>query len=235
MTNSTSSKDSLFDSYACDYDEALEQGISVSGEDKSYFASGRMTWLAGCLERLGEKPRSVMDFGCGTGSAAPYVLEKLGAETLVGVDQSLESLRVATRNHASDRVVFLPIDQYEPQEALDLVFCAGVFHHIPPTERADALNYLYKSLKPGGIFAFWENNPWNPGTRYVMSRIPFDRDAVTVSMLEARRLVQAAKFQVLRTDFVFIFPHLLRWFRRMEPAVSRLPLGAQYQVLCRKK
>ena len=83
--------------------------------------------------------------------------------------------------------------------------------------------------------AFWENNPWNPGTRYVMSRIPFDRDAITLTPPEARRMLQAGGFDILRTDFLFIFPRVFSWFRGVEPFLVQLPLGAQYQVLCRIK
>ena len=96
------------------------------------------------------------------------------------------------------------------------------------------MRLVYKSLRPGGIFSFWENNPWNPGTRYVMSRIPFDRDAVTLSAFQARRLIQAAGFQILRVDFLFIFPRSLSWLRVFEPGLTKLPFGAQYQVLCRR-
>jgi hypothetical protein len=48
------------------------------------------------------------------------------------------------------------------------------------------------------------------------------------------RLVQAGGFEILRTDFLFIFPNALRRLRRIEPWLSGVPLGAQFQVLCRK-
>ena len=73
-------------------------------------------------------------------------------------------------------------------------------------ERAGAIDYIYRALRPGGLMAFWENNPWNPGTRYVMSRIPFDRDAITLSAREAQGLIRTGGLDVLRTDFLFIFP-----------------------------
>ena len=41
-------------------------------------------------------------------------------------------------------------------------------------------------------------------------------------------------FEVLHTDFLFIFPHILNWLRWIEPMVSRLPFGGQYMVLARK-
>ena len=136
--------------------------------------------------------------------------------------------------HTAPGVSFASIAEYKPSATLDLVFCNGVFHHIPPAERLGALEYITRLLRPGGVFAFWENNPWNPGTRYVMSRIPFDRDAITLSVLEARHLLKASGFAILRTDFLFIFPRVLKPLRRLEPALCRLPLGAQYGILCRK-
>ena len=96
------------------------------------------------------------------------------------------------------------------------------------------MNLVYRSLVPGGLFSFWENNPWNPGTRYVMSRIPFDRDAITLTPPEARRLLRAGGFEIVRTDFLFIFPRILGWLRGFERFAATLPLGAQYHVLCRK-
>jgi SAM-dependent methyltransferase len=224
-----------FDRYAAEYDAALAQGINVSGEDKIYFASGRVAWLSSCLNRQRFEPQAAMDFGCGTGSAAPFLFDLIKIKSLVGVDVSPASLEVARRASDLGDAQFLLFNQYEPASQIDLAFCNGVFHHIPVADRAGAIDYVYRSLKPGGYFALWENNPWNPGTRYVMSRIPFDRDAITLSAPETRRLCSARGFEILRTDFLFIFPALLGWLRGIEPLVSRLPLGAQYQVLCRKR
>jgi hypothetical protein len=105
---------------------------------------------------------------------------------------------------------------------------------VPPDERQEQLKYIFGSLRKGGLFAFWENNPWNLGTRIVMSRIPFDRDAKTITAGAARRMLKRTGFQVLRTDFLFIFPHFLRWLRPLEALATRFPFGAQYQILCRK-
>ena len=92
---------------------------------------------------------------------------------------------------------------------------------------------LIISLAPCGLFAFWENNPWNPGTRLVMKRIPF-ADAITLSPPEARRLLATGGLEILRTDFLFFFPRALSIFRRLERGLSSLPLGAEYEVLCQK-
>lgn len=175
-----------------------------------------------------------MDFGCGTGASIPYLLDLIGLESVVGVDTSEKSLEVARRIQKSQRAQFFLFDRCEPRAQMDLAFSNGVFHHIPPEQRDAAINYVNRSLRPGGLFALWENNPWNPGARYVMSRIPFDRDAITLTPPEARDLCRAGGFEIVRTDFLFVFPRVLNWLRWIEPHIATLPFGAQYQILCRK-
>jgi SAM-dependent methyltransferase len=222
-----------FDEYASDYDRALGRGIAVSGENKEYFARERVAWLKLRLGELGLRPRSVIDFGCGTGSAMPFLRDLLGAERVLGVDDSAVSLEIAARHDPAAR--FVKLEAFQPDGSADLVFCNGVFHHVPPPHRPVTVETIRRALRPGGVFALWENNPWNPGTRYVMWRIPFDRDAVPISAPAASALLRDGGFEVLRLDFRFVFPRALSWLRRLEPAVASLPFGAQYQVLARTK
>ena len=174
-----------------------------------------------------------MDFGCGIGSAVPDFFDILGIVSLLGVDTSLKSVEVA-RHKFAGRATFEAIGRFQPKEQFDIAFCNGAFHHIPLRSRATAVAFVHRALRPGGLFAFWENNPWNPGTRYIMSRIPCDRDAVTLTTQEARQILQAGGFEILRTDFLFVFPRVLKHFRWIEPKICKFPLGAQYQILCRK-
>jgi SAM-dependent methyltransferase len=226
--------EALFDQYAAAYDEALQRGLAVSGEDKGYFARGRLVWLKRCLAGLGVSPRRVLDFGCGTGSATPFFLELLDPDELLGADVSEGCLEVARSTHGSARARFERLTEAAPRAAFDLAFCNGVFHHIPPPERDAAVGYVFRALRPGALFACWENNPWNPGTRYIMSRVPFDRDAILLRPSEARALLERGGFEVLRTDFLFIFPRWLKWLRWLECPLARWPLGGQYQVLARR-
>ena len=223
-----------FDRFHADYDEALSRGISVSGEGKLYFARGRVEFLARCLREAGARPRAVLDFGCGTGSATPFFLDLLGVERVVGVDVSERSLEVARRDHGSERAQFVALEDFQPDGTFPLAFCNGVFHHVRPEERGGVVDLLRRSLAPGGHFALWDNNPWNPGARYVMWRIPFDRDASMLSARQAARVLDRGGLEVRRTDYLFVFPRLLKALRGLEPALARAPLGAQYQVLCRR-
>jgi trans-aconitate methyltransferase len=225
---------SVFDSYAADYDAALMRGVAVSGEDKLYFAQKRVAWTAHRLREMQIPVSKVMDFGCGTGSSIPYLLEFLAPASVTGLDVSAGSLQIAEQTIRDSRVTFQGVFDHTPNADIDLAFCNGVFHHIPLAERPAAVEHIWKSLRPGGFFAFWENNPWNPGARLVMARIPFDRDAIMVSAPEARRLLQARGLVTRRTDFQFVFPRCLSVFRRFEPVLAPLPLGAQYLVLAQK-
>lgn len=223
-----------FNQYAGEYDQLLEQGLAVSGEGKEYFAQGRVDWLKACTDELGLVARSIMDYGCGTGMTTPWLRERFCAESVVGVDPSAKLIERANKEYGAPGIKFQRNAEYRPQEEIDLVYCNGVFHHIPVADRNMAMQYIWRSLRPGGLLAFWENNPWNPGTRYVMSRIPFDRDAVTLTALDASVLLQSSGFHILRTDYLFVFPRSLRVLRWMEPHLTKFPLGAQYFVLGRK-
>jgi SAM-dependent methyltransferase len=228
------SNDELFDRHVEAYDETLSRALSASGEGREYFAEGRVAWLAQTLLTLGYKPGAVLDYGCGDGATTPLLLKALGAQSAVGVDVSGKSLELAREHYGSTQVRYAEISETPGDGSMDLAYCNGVFHHIPLVERPDAVARVNSELRAGGLFAFWENNPWNPGTRYVMDHCDFDRDAMTLTPREARALLRAGGFEILRADFRFVFPRALRALRPLEDLLYRLPLGAQYQLLCRK-
>jgi trans-aconitate methyltransferase len=224
----------LFDEYAEAYEQALSNAIAPSGECREYFAEGRVAWLARCLQGAKESPRAILDFGCGDGATTPVLLAALNAELAVGLDVSAKSIEIARKQYATPRIRYEFIGEFQASGEMDLAYCNGVFHHIPPGQRMEALRLVSGALRAGGLFAFWENNPWSLATRYVMSRCAFDRNAITLTSPEARRLLRSGGFEILRTDFRFIFPRALRALRKIEDVVYPLPFGSQYQILCRK-
>lgn len=223
-----------FDLYANEYDAALEMGISVSGEDKNYFANARVKYLAHRLKKYDFAPLRIVDFGCGTGSAIPFLTKFFPKAFVLGVEISSKSIEIAKKLHKSSCVEFRQADSSWADGSFDLVFCNGVFHHIPPESRHLALMKIKDALNPNGLFAFWENNPWNPGTRIVMSRIPFDRDAETISPPAAKQVLLGAGFCILESRFCFYFPRCLAIFRPFEILLSTFPMGAQFQMLASK-
>jgi len=223
---------SAFDPYAQNYEAALNRGLSLTGETRDYFARRRVEIVAACCRRLGLRAESVCDFGCGTGDTLPLLQSILGAKKLIGLDPSTQSLATARERHSLIDVELATPAQFPPGlAACDAIYCNGVFHHIPLSERLSAARHVLDLLRPGGYWFFWENNPFNPGTRWSMARIPFDHDAIVLRPREARHLAEQAGARWLQTTFHFYFPRFLRHLRPAEKWLVRLPLGGQYLVL----
>jgi len=223
-----------FDAYAANYEEALQRGLALTGEGKDFFAEGRVEWLRRQMQRRGIVAASCLDFGCGTGTAATFLRAGLGIRSYVGFDPSAASVGRAGREVAWPEARFTHDADSIADESVDLAFTNGVFHHIPPEQRAAAVQLVWRALKPGGLFAFWENNRWNPIVHFLMSRVPFDADAQMLFPFQARKLLRAAGFHILATDACFVFPGPLAALRKLEPWLCKLPLGGQYLVLAQK-
>jgi len=219
------------------YDAELNQGISLSGEDKDFFAMGRLEILAKCLQSRGSPaPSAILDYGCGAGDTTVRLAHLWTQSRVVGVDTSESLLSVArTRTNGQSRCEFYAPVSVPKGLRFDLVYCNGVFHHIPPAERDAALNWIQTRMAPAAWFALWENNSWNPGTRWVMRRIPFDRGAIPLSPLQAIRMLKRNGFAVQSCDFAFVFPKCLKGLRPLEPWLRKWPIGAQYQILSRQE
>ena len=217
-----------------EYDALLQQGIRLSGEDRTFFMRGRVADLLAHLP-ADFRPRRVLDFGCGTGDTCRRFAEALPDADVVGVDSSTAAIAWAEAHHVGPRVAFGTIASLASRGTFDLCYLAGVVHHVRPGERAALARTLRAALAPGGLVAVFENNPWNPGTRMVMRRIPFDRDAVPVSPPAVRRLLADAGFRPLSVRFLFYFPRALAALRSLEPLFARVPLGAQYWVLAARE
>lgn len=233
--NAPHSKESAeFDAFAGNYNSLLEKGLSITGETSAYFLHGRIDYLVRSMRCLKKSTETIMDYGCGVGTTAPVLLRQLSAKSVLGVDISEDEIAVARSSCSSPDTRFLAINTYHPFGTFDLAYYNGVFHHIPPPQRLAAVRYVYNSLKPGGVFAFFENNPWSPAARYVMRRIPFDKTAIMISAAKASQLLTHGGFEVFTISYLFIFPRCMNFLRFMETAIQRVPIGAQYLVLCIK-
>lgn len=230
----SSTQEPEFDEFAADYHAALQKGLRLTGEDASYYAEGRCRWTADHTAAAGLEVRRVLDFGCGTGTATRFLAKAFPACHVTGTDPSEASLQVARQDHAGMDCEFLPPASLGGVPASDMAYCNGVFHHIPPADRPAAARSVFEALRPGGMFALWENNPWNPMVWYVMSRVPFDKDAIMLWPGETEDLLVGAGFELVSTRFWFVFPGFLSALRPLEPLLSPLPLGGQYVVLARK-
>lgn len=222
-----------FDEHAADYEARLMRGLSLSGETPEFFARGRVTLVRRWWTRTARaEPRRIVDYGCGVGLACPLLARLFPQARVLGLDPSQQSVERATKRWTADRVRFELLSRSSSDHApADLVYLNGVVHHVVPEERPALFRDLAARLAPGGIVALFDNNPWNPGTRWVMARIAFDRDAVLVRASEARRSLRDAGLAPLSTDYLFYFPRWLAALRPVEGLLGRVPLGAQYGIL----
>ena len=118
--------------------------------------------------------RSVLDFGCGTGSSSVVIAEK-GA-TVVGVETEQKSIDVAAQR-ARDlgvghrctfvRIPYLGIGQGGAlpfhDASFDVCTLIGVLEHMKPDERLTCAAEIDRVLKPGGdLFIFDTPNRAHP-------------------------------------------------------------------------
>jgi SAM-dependent methyltransferase len=212
----------------------LQSGVGLSGEDRRFFILGRVRELIARLP-AGWSPSRVLDFGCGIGTATDHLATVFPTSPVVGVDLAEKAISYARERYGSDRVKFEHLSVLRNLPRFDLCYVNGVFHHIASENRAEALALIRNSLAPGGYLALFENNPWNPGTRMVMNRIRFDRDAIPIAPPALKSLVIEAGFRPCQgLRFLFYFPRALAAFRFTEPLLVHVPLGAQYYCLAQR-
>src|ERR1700719_3828033 len=121
-----------FDLHADTYNADLNQALSVTGEGKDYFANGRVQWMARRLANAGEHPLQILDYGCGIGDTSPLLQKTFGAKRVVGVDISARSIDVAAERNGTAICQFMVFDDFDERQSIELAYCNGVFHHIPP-------------------------------------------------------------------------------------------------------
>lgn len=98
----------------------------------------------------------VLELGCGPGRNAIFLAEQ--GCSVDAVDSSQEGLDWAKERAAEMNVDvnFINEDIFKlkiEENAYDLVYDSGCFHHIPPHRRMCYVSLVKKALKPGGHFA----------------------------------------------------------------------------------
>jgi SAM-dependent methyltransferase len=219
---------------AGEYAEMLDRGLRLTGEGREYFVAGRIALLRATVSPA-FSPIRIMDYGCGTGETAIALARTYAGSRVTGIDTSAGAIDLARTTYDVPQVQFSTDLGGIEEESFDLCYVNGVFHHISPGSRGKVLEWIRSRLTTGGLLALFENNPWNPGTRLVMKRIPFDRNAQTISPRAGRAMLVTNGFRVdSPTRHVFFFPSALRALRRWEPHLRRIPLGGQYLIVGRK-
>lgn len=219
---------------AVKYEQELAYGLALAGEGASYFAGRRAEFVKERVSRSGREVTSICEFGCGLGLNLIALASVFPSARLLGLDASAAMLQRARELCVDPRIELRDSRAFRDEACCDLVFVNGVMHHVPPEQRPGVMDRLWSLLRPGGLLSLFDNNPLNPGAMWVMSRIPFDRDAKPVTAWTLARLAQRAGFRATEIRTHFYFPNALRALRAAEPLLARLPLGAQYGLYARR-
>lgn len=221
----------IFDGFATDYERALAENLRYIPGGTDHYYSNRVRILAECLNELGN-PQRILDFGSGVGLAIPFLREQFPDAEIVATDESRESLKVAKNRHP---FIHLVDPAHLPEAYFDVVFVAGVLHHVPPPSRAAVLDQISNATKAGGLIIFFELNPLNPVTRRLVSMCPFDSDAILMKKSEVADLVASdSRLTIERSQYTVFFPPLFKLLHRYEKYLAWCPFGAQYYVALRR-
>jgi SAM-dependent methyltransferase len=225
---SCASMNELFDDYRSNYREVVQSSIDFSSLPHSFFMRAKADLLRELIaERLGSARPAVLDVGCGVGSLHPLLRGIVGP--LSGIDVSSDCIvQARADNRDGDYRAFdgshFPFDD----ASFDLVIAICVLHHIDPAARANFVKEMRRVARPGGLICIIEHNPLNPMTRLAVMRCEFDRDATLLGVGEARRLLAAAGLREIGARHFLLLPWETERARRIEAALSRVPIGAQY-------
>jgi len=213
-----------FDDYADNYNELLAENTQFFSDDEEYFSRYKVELVA--AQSKGSFKR-VLEYGCGIGRNIPALRSAFPEADVVGSDISEASLEVARKNNP-DVEFFIEGDDCIEHELFDLIFVAGVFHHIPLDRRAEAAALLAQRLAVNGCLYVFEHNPYNPVTRHIVNTCIYDEDAILLKPKTLRELLNNAGLQVLEHAYCLFIPPRFKKLIAIEKYFEWLPLGGQY-------
>lgn len=220
-----------FDSFQNDYQQSLETAVAFAGKSHEFYLQAKVQHLLRVLSaKLGDVAQlKLLDVGCGIGLADSRLKDRVGF--LAGVDESARCVAAARRENPG--VLYqtgdgkhLPFDEGQ----FDAVFAINVLHHVDPSDRDAFLREMVRVCRAGGLVIVFEHNPYNPLTRLVVRRCPFDDGATLVSRGELARRLRNTGVEVVDARFILVFPSDRKLVSWAETALGRLPVGAQYYV-----
>lgn len=218
----------LFDSYRSNYRDVVQSSIDFSGLSHSFFMRAKVDLLRELIARRpGQQKPAMLDVGCGVGSFHPLLRGMVGS--LSGIDVSPASIAQARAdNHDVDYRAFDGRSFPFADAGFDLVTAICVMHHVAPAGWTNFMSEMRRVARPGGLICIIEHNPLNPLTRLAVARCEFDRDAVLFGALKARKLMAASGLREIGARYFLLLPWEAKSARRVEGALSNVPLGAQY-------
>lgn len=232
----------LFDKFARNYDEGHIKAVRLSGFEPSYFHEYKPREVADYLTSKGMAGKKIkfLNFGCGTGNSEKYIKKYIPNSSVYAIDVSEESIKVAKEeNKGLSDVIFEPFDGTNiPFDTdFDVIFVANVFHHLRREKHINILQNLYRKLATGGFFFIFELNPLNLLTMWVAIKndYKFDSDAKLLSPFYSRRILTKVGFAQKEIKYTIFFPRFLSYLTPLERYLCKIPLGAHYYYVAKKK
>jgi|SRR5579871_2850631 trans-aconitate 2-methyltransferase len=125
-----------------------------------------------------ERPRLVVDLGCGPGNATALLVERFRQSEVVGIDSSPDMLRKARERLPQCKFTAADIAAWTPAPHTDLIFANAVFQWVP--DHPVVLRRLLAALPPGGVLAVQmpdnAREPANAAQREVAAHGPWAND-----------------------------------------------------------
>ncbi|CAM3724981.1 class I SAM-dependent methyltransferase [Litorimonas haliclonae] len=225
----------IFDSRSSHYAEDINDSVAFSGLKADFFTRVKAEYFRDHLtEKFGGTTKlNVLDLGCGIG-----IFEGLfenDFDAITGIDVSELSIETAKANqkHACFHLYEGSQIPFE-DDHFDVVFTICVMHHVPPENWEKFVAEAHRVLKPGGVFAVFEHNPYNPLTLKVVNDCILDEDAVLLKPKKLNQVIKTAFSKPTRTEFIIAIPPLNKFFKFFDRLLKRLPFGAQYAVYVEK-
>lgn len=220
-----------FDDYAARYRDDVQRAIGFLGQRHDFYLRVKADHLLRTLRVACGDPcdARVLDIGCGGGDMTRMLVDAVGE--VRGIDVSAEQV-----DRARAAVPNAQIDHYDgaalpyADGEFDAAFAVCVMHHVPPGDWEPFAAEMIRVVRPGGLVAVYEHNPFNPLTRLSVARCEFDRDATLLSSRRTCSLLRRGGLSRPRTDHLLFTPFAASWIRRLEDRLSWLPCGAQYAV-----
>lgn len=225
-----------FDQYCDGYRLNCDKFLWLSGESSTYFAEYKAKKLAEWFPFPISPPAKILDFGCGDGLMTHFIKTHFPNSDVFGVDPSPKSIEKA-KAHFNDIHFSTNSDEHTSLEFsnnyFDIIYAAGVMHHIPFNKHSNYLNELMRILKSEGSLVIFELNPLNPLTVITFKQNPIDRNATLMPPWYTQKLVK--KYGPSTLKFCCFFPKILSWLRFSEAYLTKIPLGALYALITQKQ
>lgn len=207
------------------YETELRRLVGAFDNDLDYFAEYKVK-IARAQVTVTDGAR-VLDFGCGIGRSLPFLEKAFSEGEITGFDPAQSDLEQAQTRAPRAR---LTSEWARVGADYDLVFMAGVLHHLKAAEGLGWILKIREALRPSGRIVIFEHNPWNPWVRHIVANNEVDRDAILYSRPQTKNLLQEAGFTIGASGYRVFFPGFLKGLRKLEPALGAVPVGGQYFV-----